>query len=251
MFDSLVIALPAPHTGGVLSFAHCNRTWALDSGALLGQASEPSIAYAVFFSDVDHEVLPVTSGHRITLTYNLRWRSKSESTQLTSPPSETNIRSILQELLADGDFMPDGGLLGFGLQYQYPSGAKMLGYNVLSYLKGTDAALYRACKGLGHRIKAGGVWSDEYSDDADNQWLMSSEPYFDDYANEDLSAVERVSIPISGRGADDDIIPLDDQFLWAVPLTSKTKYEQSYIHYGNNVRIRCSCSADTRLEVQG
>jgi hypothetical protein len=30
-----------------------------------------SIQWAVFYSDCEHEVLPVTSGHRITLTYKL------------------------------------------------------------------------------------------------------------------------------------------------------------------------------------
>ena len=30
-----------------------------------------TVSWAVLFSDVEHEVLPVTEGHRITLTYNL------------------------------------------------------------------------------------------------------------------------------------------------------------------------------------
>jgi hypothetical protein len=239
MFGSLVIALPAPHTGGVLSFAHGNRTWALDSGALLGQATEPSIAYAVFFSDVDHEVLPVTSGHRITLTYNLRWRSNAETTRLTGPKSETDIKAILKELLADDDFMPKGGLLGFGLQYQYPSSMNMLGYDVLQYLKGTDAALYRACLGLGHDIKAGAVWEDDRGEYGDSQWLMSSEPDFDEFGNEDMSCAQEVSIPLSGYRK---IYPVEDQFQWAIPLTSNAQVEKAYIHYGNEV---CAYSASS------
>ena len=31
----------------------------------------PMIDYVAFFSDVEHEVAPVISGHRVTLTYNL------------------------------------------------------------------------------------------------------------------------------------------------------------------------------------
>jgi hypothetical protein len=56
-----------------MSSLRCNdtwRSWSLDFGADL-DGKEPSIAYAVFFSDADHEVLPVTSGYRVTVTYNL------------------------------------------------------------------------------------------------------------------------------------------------------------------------------------
>ena len=31
----------------------------------------PSISWAAFYSDCEHEVLEVTEGHRLTLTYNL------------------------------------------------------------------------------------------------------------------------------------------------------------------------------------
>ena len=31
----------------------------------------PSIGYVVLFKDVEHEVAPITSGHRVTLTYPL------------------------------------------------------------------------------------------------------------------------------------------------------------------------------------
>jgi hypothetical protein len=228
MFGSLVIALPVAHTGGVLSFAHGNRTWSLDSGELIAQANEPTIAYAVFFSDVEHEVLPVTSGNRVTLTYNLRWGSKPTRTQHTGQ-SEACIKSILTKMLADDAFMPDGGLLGFGLQYQYPSAGPMLDKDVLKYLKGTDAALYRACVGLGYDIKSGGIWTGGYEP---TQWLLSEEPDFGWTENEDLSCAEEVSIPLSGHS---ERYPLGDLFQWAIPLTSRAKLETDYIAYGNQV----------------
>ncbi len=75
MFGSLVLVFPAPHEGGALVLCHGGDETAFDSGAMLKDAKkEPSIAYVAFFSDVEHEVLPVTAGHRVTLTYNLYFR---------------------------------------------------------------------------------------------------------------------------------------------------------------------------------
>lgn len=36
-----------------------------------GDGKEPSIGWAAFYSDCEHEVLNVTEGYRLTLTYNL------------------------------------------------------------------------------------------------------------------------------------------------------------------------------------
>ncbi len=47
--------------------AHQGRETICDWSAQKGEA----IKWAAFYSDCEHEVLEVTSGHRITLTYNL------------------------------------------------------------------------------------------------------------------------------------------------------------------------------------
>ena len=67
MFGSLVICLPAAFTGGELVTYHQKRKVVFDWSVL----SRNQIQWAAFYSDVEHEVLPVTSGYRITLTYNL------------------------------------------------------------------------------------------------------------------------------------------------------------------------------------
>ena len=71
MFRSLVIVFPTLHEGGALLLRHRGHEWIFDSGQALAAKDTPSIGYAAFFSDIEHEVAPVTSGHRITLTYNL------------------------------------------------------------------------------------------------------------------------------------------------------------------------------------
>jgi hypothetical protein len=72
IFGSLVVVFPTSHEGGTLFLRHRGHEWIFDSGqALAGAANDQlSIGYVAFFSDFEHEVAPVTSGHRVTLTYN-------------------------------------------------------------------------------------------------------------------------------------------------------------------------------------
>ena len=72
MFATLVVVLPSASTGGGLVIRHKGREVSL---ALHGE--EPSEAvFAAFYADCPHEVLPVTSGCRLTLVYNLLRREK-------------------------------------------------------------------------------------------------------------------------------------------------------------------------------
>ncbi|KAH9919331.1 uncharacterized protein B0H18DRAFT_639608 [Fomitopsis serialis] len=71
MFGSLVITFPTKHEGGALTFRHEGGEWTVDSGRLISEKVAPCVVYTAFYSDVEHEVLPVTSGSRVTVTYNL------------------------------------------------------------------------------------------------------------------------------------------------------------------------------------
>lgn len=64
MFGTLVICLPSKHKGGDLVLKHRDVTKVF-------KTSETQPSMACWFSDVSHEVLPVTSGIRWVLTYNL------------------------------------------------------------------------------------------------------------------------------------------------------------------------------------
>lgn len=65
-FGSLVICLPCKHEGGQLVVRHAGHTMEYDWGK-----GDSAIQWAAFYSDCEHEVRAVTSGHRVTLTYNL------------------------------------------------------------------------------------------------------------------------------------------------------------------------------------
>lgn len=167
MFGSLVIVFPTPHVGGALILRHDGREWVFDSGKLLSDPGlPPSIAYAAFFSDVDHEVTLVESGHRVSATYNLYFSpSKPTPASATVTDSAARLRVLhpigenpsevsnaLQALLAEPTFLPNGGTLGFGLRHLYPfpktwsSGDVEPLTSLKAWLKGSDAALMHACQ---------------------------------------------------------------------------------------------------------
>jgi len=119
MFGSLVVIFPTKHEGGALMFRHGDGEWTFDSAAMLKSNIEPSIAYVAFYSDVEHEVTPVISGYRVTLTYNLYFSADaaydSVAPIVVPSKSEATFQSALSTLLSDNTFMPKGGFLGFGL----------------------------------------------------------------------------------------------------------------------------------------
>jgi len=100
-------------------FRHGDGEWTFDSAAMLKSNIEPSIAYVAFYSDVEHEVTPVISGYRVTLTYNLYFSADaaydSVAPIVVPSKSEATFQSALSTLLSDNTFMPKGGFLGFGL----------------------------------------------------------------------------------------------------------------------------------------
>ncbi|KZV77942.1 hypothetical protein EXIGLDRAFT_573745, partial [Exidia glandulosa HHB12029] len=69
MFGSLVLNFPIKHEGGALVLRHDGREVIHDASA--AAYTDPNqVSWVAFYSDVEHEVLPVQSGYRITLTYN-------------------------------------------------------------------------------------------------------------------------------------------------------------------------------------
>ena len=161
MLGSVVIIFPTPHEGGALVLRHENNEFTFDAAALLSRRNN-SIAYVAFFSDVEHEVMPVVSGHRITLTYNLYFRARRNTTSPNSlevlRPAYGRVpavRDALYTLLDDPTFMPSGGTLGFGLRHHYPFSENWTEnmedplVSLEKWLKGGDAALFQACSELG------------------------------------------------------------------------------------------------------
>ncbi|KAK3304696.1 uncharacterized protein B0T15DRAFT_250851 [Chaetomium strumarium] len=147
-FGSLVVCLPAPHTGGQLQVKHNGRTMTFDWSS--SSSESQIIHWAAFYSDVTHAVLPVSSGHRVTLTYNLyALPNPSHLPSPTSPlPSDLSLPLVtyMSSLLSNPSFMPAGGHLGFYTTHAYPHTS--LTFSV-SALKGIDTVIFRGFQALG------------------------------------------------------------------------------------------------------
>ncbi|GFH36552.1 2OG-Fe(II) oxygenase [Streptomyces pacificus] len=64
MVGTLVVSLPSHHSGGELVVEHAGRS-------VTHRASRQQLTFVAFYADCRHEVRPVTSGYRVTLTMNL------------------------------------------------------------------------------------------------------------------------------------------------------------------------------------
>lgn len=65
MIGTLVVTLPSASKGGELLIEHGGRSKTY-------RPSDKLLTFVAFYSDCRHEVCPLTSGHRIVITYNLR-----------------------------------------------------------------------------------------------------------------------------------------------------------------------------------
>jgi predicted 2-oxoglutarate/Fe(II)-dependent dioxygenase YbiX len=72
MFATLVIALPSVSQGGALIVRHKDQEQRYD----LQTDDAAEAAFAAFYADCVHEVVPVTQGHRLVLVYNLLRRGR-------------------------------------------------------------------------------------------------------------------------------------------------------------------------------
>ncbi|KAF8337269.1 hypothetical protein F5887DRAFT_984695 [Amanita rubescens] len=152
MFGSLVIFYPTSHQGGRLHIRKDDKEWYFDS-EILTETEEPHIGYVALYSDVEHEVDLVKSGHRVSITYNLFYESDHFVQHPTSlSPNALAFKNLLQGLLDDPTFLPDGGWLGFGLEYHYPlpTATKHIKLDKISNnLKGSDAEIMQVAEQLG------------------------------------------------------------------------------------------------------
>jgi len=91
MFATLVVVLPSTYTGGELLVRHQGQEERLDL-----RCTDPSeVAFAAFYADCLHELLPIASGHRLALVYNLTRKGRAPI-----PPDNRKEVAALTELVA-------------------------------------------------------------------------------------------------------------------------------------------------------
>jgi predicted 2-oxoglutarate/Fe(II)-dependent dioxygenase YbiX len=135
MFATLILVLPSIYTGGALLVRHRDREARLELSC-----PEPSqVAFAAFYADCVHEVLPITSGYRLALVYNLRRQGRG---QLPEPPNydaeQARVTALLRQWSAAKDAPDDDSpeKLLYPLEHAYTPAELAFGA-----LKGADAAV--------------------------------------------------------------------------------------------------------------
>ncbi len=82
MVATLVVMLPSRSTGGDLVVSHRGES-------VRYQGSASSLTFVAFYADTRHEVLPLETGHRVVLTYNLALRGDTPNPLPGDPTTVT------------------------------------------------------------------------------------------------------------------------------------------------------------------
>ena len=73
MYGSIVVVLPTEFKSGELIFRHENQEYTYDYSverkSVPAEEGKSIVTWTAFFSDIEHEVLQVTEGYRVTLIY--------------------------------------------------------------------------------------------------------------------------------------------------------------------------------------
>ncbi|KDR78105.1 hypothetical protein GALMADRAFT_1301839 [Galerina marginata CBS 339.88] len=244
MFGSLVVVLPTAHEGGSLIFRHRGQERTFDTAHAVVSQDKPQVAFVAFFSDVEHEVSVVTSGYRVTLTYNLYFIDDPSSAPeaslgvVSDQDPLDQLKAALTALLSDPEFLPEGGLLGFGLSHKYPFNPSTTRLSQLvKRLKGSDADTRRICKALSLDVSLRAIYHGIYDG---NSCLLGNFAVLGDQEIEDNVIYH---INDQGRGTyvyefgqyseQDEALPI----VWVKPLSKFNSFQQTYLAFGNEATL--------------
>lgn len=136
MFGTLVVCLPSTHQGGDVVLRHNGQAHVFRSSAYAQSC-------AFWYSDVSHEVLPVTSGYRWALTYNLALdpAQPRPSASLLSQVNTQPLRQALNRWLAQDPTTRENEYFYYILDHDYTEASISL-----NALKAQDLVRVQALK---------------------------------------------------------------------------------------------------------
>lgn len=243
---TITLCLPSEFAGGELVVRHGGLARQSDWANLKGE-----IGWMFLYSDCEHEVLPVESGTRITIAYDVFSADKQQN--YSEDAALKDLEQALKAAYNDKDFLPEGGWVGLGLQHSYPLEKWETDVShVGARLKGSDNTWYQAVKSLGLKHKFVGIYDledmgyyeDDYEDDDegnDDGGMPSNRGYYK-YQGRFLAAFDTFhQMSDTMIGDDYGSCPWDgfefgtDHVAW---LTTPAAYggENHYAQYGNEVR---------------
>jgi len=163
VFGTLVVCLPVPFSGGGLVLRHGSIRrfeWETADSFGFGQRDDTyPVQWAAFYTDVDHEIEPVTDGTRVTLTWLLRRADAGVPIPRQPAAREMDLEAELAGALANPRFLPSGGLLGIPCTHLYTAApgrsplAGTLSNARASSLKGRDRLVALAALRAGLRVR--------------------------------------------------------------------------------------------------
>ena len=141
MVATLVIALPASGEGGELAVRHHGRETVVEM-----LSDDPSeLTFAAFYADCEHEIRPVTKGHRICLVYNLMLTPGQEA-PAKAPDFTSTVYPIADAIKAYFDDPDSSDKLIWVLEHDYSTAG--LSFDAL---KNVDAAVGRVLAAAAER----------------------------------------------------------------------------------------------------
>lgn len=152
MFGTLMVILPSFYTGGVVLLSHTGVQKKFDFG---GPASLINTSYTAWYTDILHSVLPVTSGYRFALSYNMVHKGSTAIPRLPNTQAQVeDLGRVLRTWNRNADDPESPNLIGWILDHQYSE--KALKSRKIEALKGVDKhrslALLDLAKRLGYEL---------------------------------------------------------------------------------------------------
>lgn len=249
MVATLVVSLPSVHTGGEL---------VVDDGGRerVYHASRDELTLVAFYADRRHEVRPVRSGHRISLTFNLLATSPAEP---ESPQPVSRAAALLTEHFTTSISSRSGGRdhdtptrLAFLLDHEYTQRGLAAGR-----FKGADAARVKVLRDAAsqagcecvfalaevHETRdawdSGGGRGRWYDEEFGDEFDATADDVTDGELIDDEIALNWWITPGASRGEKVQLGLYDGQVCTATPTTALTPYESEYEgymgNYGNTV----------------
>ncbi|KAL1412279.1 hypothetical protein Q8F55_000023 [Vanrija albida] len=187
---TITVCLPSEFEGGELVVRHGGKEVKSEwSSQVRPTADKPArLGWMFLYSDCDHEVLPVTSGTRVTLAYDVFASQGMEGEQVKYSDA-AELTDALRAAYQNLDFLPDGGHIAFAMQHSYPHTRcdELADEALVKEFKGGDMVWLRAVQDAQLDWRLLGVYSDSMEDDP-KSYETDAEPYR--FKGRDLPAQE-------------------------------------------------------------
>lgn len=228
MFGTLVIVMPSMHEGGELVVRHAGEKQVFACGGPQGICAPYWFA---FYADCQHELLPVKSGYRVALIYNLL-RNDGRDAGAMKPPSQARAADAFAKLACRWtDDVSSPNKLVYILDHKYTDAG--IGRDSL---KGNDEAVAQAFQIAG-KVRA--VENDGASSEGSSSCGKESKVGID--KENDIGLFDLVLATIThAENADDEydeVIESDTEVKKCLPLGSLPRRltESMTIHDDENV----------------